>query len=160
LDALLALDELAGFALSNRPAEREPTGPGSVDVVLVADRFPGRGDPLVELAQAVGRSRVEAVARPDVPDLDAARQLDVRYLEDDGAAARAAAGVRLLIRHPVLVARDLLRAESTEPSTWALAPAVLRLGRDPGARVHPLGGEAARATARRIARLAGRQLEE
>jgi hypothetical protein len=83
----------------------------------------------------------------------------VRYLEDDGAAVRAAAGVGLLVRHPVLVARDLLAAPSGEPSTWALAPAVRRLEHEPEARVHPLGGRAALATARRIARLAGRPLE-
>ncbi len=158
LDLLLALDELAGFALSNRPATVASAPPGPADVVLVADRFPGRGDPLVELAQAVGQARVEALARPDVPDISAARDLDVRYLEDDGAAARAAAGVRLLLRHPVLVAQDVLAAGRGVPGTWALAPAVRRLGRDPGARVHPLGGQSATAAARRIARLAGRQL--
>ena len=160
LDALLALEELAGFALSNRPAAPGRAAPSPVDVVLVADRFPGRGDPLVELAQAVGRARIEAAARPDVPDQDAARLLDVRYLEDDGAAARAGAGLALAVRHPVLVGRDLLGADSARLSTWALAPAVRRLAGDPNARVHPLGGSAARATARRIARLAGRQLQE
>jgi hypothetical protein len=159
LDVLLALDELAGFALSNRPAPPERTD-GPADVVLVADRFPGRGDPLVELAQAVGRARVEALARPDVPDMLAARELDVRYLEDDGAAARAAAALGLLVRHPVLAARDLLRTERARPGTWALAPAVRRLSQDPDARLHPLGGPTAAATARRIARLSGRRLEE
>jgi Glycosyl transferase family group 2 len=160
LDALLALEELAGFALSNRPADPRLPGTSPVDVVLVADRFPGRGDPLVELAQAVGRARIEAAGRPDVPDQNASRLLDVRYLEDDGAGARAAAALALAVRHPLRVASDLLSPDSTRLSTWALAPAVLRLARDSGARVHPLGGEAARGTARRIARLAGRQLEE
>jgi GT2 family glycosyltransferase len=161
LDALLALEELAGFALSNRPAGRPShAASGPIDVVLVADHFPGRDDPLAELAQAVGRSRVEAVARPDVPDLDALRRVDVRYLEDEGAVARVAAGLELAARHPVLVARDLLGAGSGQPSTWALAPAVLRLERDSGARLHPLGGPSARAIALRMARLAGGQLEE
>lgn len=160
LDALLALEELAGFALSNRPSAPGPRAPSPVDVVLVADRFPGRGDPLVELAQAVGRARIEAAGRADVPDQDAARLLDVRYLEDDGAAARATAALALAVRHPVLVAGDLLSADSARLSTWALAPAVRRLAGDPGARVHPLGGPAARATARRIARMAGRRLQE
>jgi hypothetical protein len=40
-----------------------------------------------------------------------------------------------------------------------LAPAVLRLKRDPDARVHPLGGDEVQATARRVAALAGRRLE-
>jgi GT2 family glycosyltransferase len=156
VDALLALEELAGLALSNRPAGPKRTDPP--EVVLVADRFPGRGDPLVELAQAVGQPRIEALTRPEVPDLEALRRLDVRYLEDDGAAVRAAAGLELLVRHPLLTARDLVRARSAQPSTWALAPAVLRLEREPRTRVHPLGGSAAQATARRIARLAGRSV--
>ncbi len=160
LDALLALEELAGLALSNRPADPGLAAPSPVEVVLVADRFPARGDPLVELAQAVGRARIEATGRPDVPDQDAGRLLDIRYQEDDGAAARAAAALALAVRHPRLVTSDLLSEDSARLSTWALAPAVLRLARDPGARVHPLGGPAARATARRIARLAGHQLEE
>jgi hypothetical protein len=37
---------------------------------------------------------------------------------------------------------------------------VLRLRRDRQARVHALGGDEARATARRLARLAGRPLDE
>ena len=160
LDALLALEELAGFTLSNRPSGPPRGDRGPVDVVLVADRFPGRGDPLVELAEAVGRVRIEASGRPDVPDQSAARLLDVRYLEDDGAAARVAAVLALALRHPVLVASDLLSADSSRLSTWALAPAVRRLAGDPGARVHPLGGPAAQTTARRIAHLAGRRLEE
>jgi GT2 family glycosyltransferase len=160
LDALLALEELAGLALSNRPADSGLDAPSPVDVVLVADRFPGRGDPLVELAQAVGRARVEASGRADVPDQDAARLLDVRYLEDDGAAARTAAAVALAVRHPLLTVTDLVSGDSGRLSTWALAPAVRRLAREPGARVHPLGGPGARETARRMARLAGRQFEE
>ena len=158
LDALLAVEELAGLALSNRPARMTEAVPA--EVVLVADRFPGRGDPLVELARTVGRARVEAAARPDVPDLEAARKLEVRYREDDGAAARAAAGLQLLLRHPVLVAQDLISTGSNAPSTWALAPVIRRLAREPGARIHPLGGESARAAARRIARLAGRALAQ
>ena len=160
VDALLALEELAGFALSNRPSGPELGASAPVDVVLVADHFPARGDPLVELARAVGRARIEAAGRPDVPDQDAARQLDVRYLEDEGAAGRAGAMLALVLRHPLLVASDLLCSDSARLSTWALAPSVLRLAHDPGARVHPLGGPAAQASARRIARLAGRQLQE
>src|SRR5262249_53780094 len=49
LDALLSVEELTGFALSNRTRDRD-TGAGDHEVVLVAERFPARGDPLVELA--------------------------------------------------------------------------------------------------------------
>ena len=53
---MLTAEELAGFALSNRPAgvARPPA-----QVVLVADRFPSRGDPLVEFAQSLDGARVE-----------------------------------------------------------------------------------------------------
>ena len=158
LDALLAVEELAGFFLSNRPSVQDSESGAAAGVVLVADRFPGRGDPLVELAQAVGGARVEAAARPEAPDMDALRGLRVRYREDDGALVRAVAGLELLVRHPVRVGQDLFSARAGGPSTWALAPAVLRLGRYPGVRVHPLGGHAARSTAQRLARLAGSQL--
>jgi hypothetical protein len=47
-----------------------------------------------------------------------------------------------------------------EPPLSALAPSVRRLARDPRARVHALGGSETRVTARRIARLAGRPLDE
>ena len=53
LDALLSAEELAGFALSNRPIRTATRTPAQV--VLVADRFPARGDPLVEFAQSLGR---------------------------------------------------------------------------------------------------------
>lgn len=157
LDAMLALEELAGFALSNRPAGAD--GDRGAEVILVADEFPRRGDPLVELASTLGRARVEALARPPVPDVGAARALTVSYLEDEGLAARAAAGLALALSHPLRAARDLLTSARGEPSTWALAPAARRLEHAPGARVHALGGGKAEATARRLARLAARSIE-
>ena len=74
LDALLAVEELAGFALSNRPA-RSPAR-AAAEVVLVADRFPVRGDPLVEsraLERRPGRGRgparvLDVEARPRARD--------------------------------------------------------------------------------------------
>jgi GT2 family glycosyltransferase len=158
LDVLLAFEELAGFALSNRPAERQASYEGFAELVLVADRFPGRNDPMVELARTIDHARVEAAARPDVPDLDAGRRLSIRYLEDEGMASRVVAGLRMVIRHPVRTARDLTERPQDGASTWSLAPAVLRLERDPGARVHPLGAGRAQGTARRLAALAGRPM--
>jgi Glycosyl transferase family group 2 len=156
LDALLAIDELAGMALSNRPSV---DAHGRVDAVLVADRFPGPGDPLVELALAFTAARVEAAARPQALDFDAVRELRIDYREDDGAAARALALVKLSVRHPVRCALDLLRREQGVPGLAELAPAVRRLERDGSARVHVLGYGGARVTAERLARLAGRELE-
>jgi hypothetical protein len=157
IDALLAVEELAGFALSNRPAAG---GGGHAGVVLVADRFPGRGDPLVDLARTLAASvRVEAARRPDRLDATVARALAINYREDDGAASRAAAALALAARHPLRCARDLLRRRPEEPSLRTIAPAVRRLSGDPAARVLALGGEEARATAARLAHLAGRPLD-
>jgi len=156
LDAVLGVEELAGLALSNRPRRvgREPAR-----VVLVADRFPERGDPLADFALTLAGARVEAAARPEAPAARAVRGLTIDYREDDGAAARALASARLLTRHPLRSARDLVTRRSGGPRLPAIAPAVVRLLRDGDARVHPLGGEDARAVARRVARLAGRRLE-
>ncbi len=156
LDALLGVEELAGFALSNRP-RREARGPSRV--VLVADRFPARDDPLADFALTLAGARVEAAARPEALGRRAAQGLTIDYREDDGAGARALALARLVFRHPLRCARDLIGRRSGAPTLSALAPAVVRLVRDGDARVHPLGGEDARAVAARLARLAGRRLE-
>ena len=157
IDALLSADELVGLTLSNRPARCPRSAAG---VVVVADRFPARGDPLVEFARALEGARVEAAARPESPDLELAGALHVDYREDDGIAVRAVALVALLARHPVRSAADGLSRRAGEPPLSALAPVVRRVGRDPRARVHALGGADTWATARRIARLAGRPLDE
>jgi hypothetical protein len=157
LDALLSVEELAGLALSNRPARPQP---GASDVVIVADRFPVRGDPLVEFARALDGARVEAAGRPDAPDAAVAGALRIDYREDDGIAARAGALIALTARHPLRAAADLVARAPGEPKLSAPAPAALRLKRDRPARVQALGGDEARATARRLARLAGRPLDE
>ena len=157
LDALLSADELAGLALSNRPARRPRA---AADVVVVADLFPVRGDQLVEFVRALGRARVEAAARPERLDTDVARELATDYREDDGFAARTGALVALVARHPLRSAGDMTVRRRGGPKLSALAPAALRLERDGGARVHALGGEDVRSTAHRLARLAGRPLDE
>jgi hypothetical protein len=157
LDALLSADELAGLALSNRPTDRRRV---AADVVVVADRFPLRGDPLAEFVQALGRARVEAAARPESPDAEVAREVQIDYREDDGIAARAGALLVLAGRHPLRSAGDLVARRPGEPKLSALAPAALRLERDRSARVHTVGGDDVRAIARRLARLAGRPLDD
>ena len=157
LDALLSADELAGLALSNRPAGHVHA---AADVVVVADRFPVRGDPLVEFVRALGRARVEAAGRPELPDAAVARVLDIDYREDDGIAARAGALLALALRHPLRCGVDALSRRAGQPKLSALAPAALRLERDRHARVHVLGGDEVSATARRLARLVGRPLDE
>ncbi len=157
LDALLSVDELAGLALSNRPAGRASA---PAEVVVVADRFPMRKDPLAEFVGTLGHARVEAAARPESPCAVVSQALRIDYREDDGMAARAAAQLALMLRHPLRCAADLLARSPGEPSLSALAPAVLRLQRDRHARVLAIGGGELRATARRLARLAGRPLDE
>ncbi len=157
LDALLAGEELAGFVLSNRP--RRDGGQGPSRVVLIAERFPAVGDPLVDFARTLDGARVEAIARPEAVAVEAARLLRIDYREDDGALLRAAALLQLLIRHPIRSLLDLMRRAPADPRLSALAPAVRRLERDREARVHALGTEQARAIARRVAALAGRQLD-
>jgi hypothetical protein len=159
LDALLGVDELAGFALSNRPRPRPARG-DTTRVVLVADRFPARGDPLGDFALSLAGARVEAVARPEAVDQDVARGITIDYREDDGPAARAGALVRLIGRHPLRSARDVLSRDSADPPLAALAPAVVRLLGDRQARVHSLGAGQAGVAARRLARLAGRPLQD
>jgi hypothetical protein len=156
LDALLGVEELAGFALSNRP-RREARGPARV--VLVADRFPARDDPLADFALTLAGARVEAASRPEALGRRAALGLTIDYREDDGAGARLVAAARLIARHPLRCGRDLFGRRAGAPSLADLAPAVVRLARDGDARVHPLGSEDARAVAVRLARLAGRRLE-
>jgi GT2 family glycosyltransferase len=156
LDAVLGLDELTGFVLSNRPAHRSRA---PARVVLVAERFPARGDPLADFARSLAGARVEAAARPESFDQAAARSLPVDYREDDGIAMRALSLIRLVLRHPLRCLLDLLRRGGGPPLS-ALAPAVSRLQHEPAARVHPLGAGQAQSVARRMARLAGRALED
>ncbi len=152
LDAVLGLEELAGFALSNRP-RREARGPARV--VLVADRFPARDDPLADFALTLAGARVEAGARPEALGRRAAQGLTIDYREDDGAGARALALTRLVVTHPLRCARDLIGRHPGAPTLARSPPRCVRLVRDGDARVHPLGGEDARAVAARLARLAG-----
>jgi GT2 family glycosyltransferase len=158
LDVLLALEELAGFALSNRPARDRVPARGETGVVLIADRFPARGDPLVDAALRRPGVRVEAIARPDAVDRRAALGLPIEYREDEGIAARASALAELVLRHPVRSTQDLLARKPGEPGLSALAPAVLRLERSAPAPVHALGGRELQSTARRLAALAGTSL--
>jgi len=157
LDALLAGEELAGFVLSNRP--RPDGGKGPSRVVLIAERFPAAGDPLVDFVRTLDGARVEAIARPESVAVEAVRALRIDYREDDGALLRAGALLQLLIRHPLRSVLDLMRRPRGDPKLSAIAPAVRRLERDRDARVHALATEQARAIANRLATLAGRPLD-
>jgi hypothetical protein len=176
IDAFLALEELAGLMLSNRPAPGEREAPctdgapnlsqvqgatqirtaNGAHVVFVADRFPSPGDPLVELPSTLG-ARVEAAGRPQVLP-PGAHKLRIHYREDDGLAERLSAFTRLCVVHPLRCLRDERRRRAGAVSLMALAPAVTRLQREPEARVQPLGGGGAAEVARRLQALAGRRV--
>jgi GT2 family glycosyltransferase len=158
IDGLLAADELWGLTLSNRPTAT-PRASAPIRVVLVAERFPARADPLVDFARTLGQARVEAAARPDAVHQQAARALTVDYREDDGVAARLSALATLVARHPYRCLRDLAERHPGDPGLGAIAPAVKRLGANGPVRLHPLGGERAKRTAARLAALSGRPLE-
>jgi hypothetical protein len=128
--------------------------------VLVAERFPARGDPLGDYALTLAGARVEAAARPEVVEQAVARGVTIDYREDDGAAARWFALLRLVTRHPLRSLRDGLGRSLDGPGLSSLAPAVRRLASDRDARVHPLGGEEPAEVARRLASLAGRPLQD
>jgi hypothetical protein len=154
LDALLAADELAGLTLSNRPPRGPVAAPASI--VLVADRFPERGDPARPSWPSLTAARVEATARPALIETALARTIAVDYREDDGVAERALALVALAAMHPLRCLRDRARSGSPHPPLAALAPAARRLQRDAGAPIRPIGGQAARVTAARLAAVTGR----
>jgi hypothetical protein len=158
LDGLLALEELVGLALSNRPAPSRPTS--GARAVLLADTFPATDDPLVEFASALERPQVQALRRPERIDREAVRRLRVEYVEDDGAVARSAARVRILARHPLRCALDLVWRRQGQPPLRVLAPAVERLEQEPDARLLTLGPNGPRTPASRIARLAGRRVSD
>jgi hypothetical protein len=158
LDAMLGVEELAGFALSNRPRSKQ-AAPSAANVVLVVDRFPAQGDPLADYAGTLRGARVEARGRPDAPWLEVARELEIAYREDDGVATRVLATARLLVRHPWRAVRDRRRRRGGAPSLPALAPAAFRISRGRAARLHALGGDEVQATAQRLAALTGRSVE-
>lgn len=161
LDAVLALEELAGFALSNRPPTSGLEQPARV--ILVAERFPTRADPLVDFARTLDGAQVEAAARPELVEPALGHGLRINYREDDGSASRLLAALWLIMRHPLRSARDVLSqaggAGAPGPSLVSLAPAVARIERQAAVRVHALGGDQVRLTAARLAALAGRPLD-
>ncbi len=117
LDLLLGVEELIGFAQSNRPGGCAATSVASATRVLVADRFPAAG------ITAEPGIRVEAVARPDLAQPLPAG-VDVSYREDDGFGDHAAALLALAARAPA----PTLAALAADPrTTIELAPAARRL---------------------------------
>jgi len=151
LDVVLACEELVGLQLSNRPA-RSPRRSRTARSVLVVDRFPPAGD----AEAAGGGARVEAAARPAVVDVNVSRAFDTVYREDDGVIDRAWALARLTACRPGRVLVDVIAHPGWPPSLAALAPAALRLLRDPDAELIAGSEDGARSAAARLGELASR----
>lgn len=155
LDAILGVEELFGFVLSNRPPSARAGQPPARSVV-VADRFPDAADRSAGDASP-GRLRVEAAGRAERAALPPPG-VTVVYREDDGPLDRVRALARLAARRP----RRVLAAtahDTDAPSTAALAPAACRLLADPAATLTRASSDPfVQATARRLGRLAGREL--
>jgi len=157
LDACCRLDELVGFALSNRPAPRVRTGGRSSGAG--GDRFPGPRGPLVEGWRGPGSSPGGGAgpstrARSSWRPAPAERSTTSRRRPGRSLCAATCA-------HPspsVRCARDRLGPRPGRRSHWRAGPAVLRAGRDVGAPgAQALGGEPGpgRLTAAELAALAG-----
>jgi len=160
LDAILGLDELIGFALSNRPPGAPP-GRLSAGHVLVAERFP---DAVTDASAAVDAGdasavpvRIEAAGRAERAAPPPAG-VTVAYREDDGPLDRARA-LAFVARRPRRVLAAAAARDDDAPSPAALAPAACRLLADPDATLSPASIDPrVQAAARRLGRLAGRKL--
>lgn len=104
---------------------------------VLVDQFPELSETFIaaelhELRRAGHHVRVEAERHASHPNPDAAAELTVSYLEDDGRPRKIAALIWLIGRHPVRSLSDLLsrrrwRREEDVRRLRALAPAARRL---------------------------------
>jgi hypothetical protein len=159
LDVASMAAEWSGTLRHNRARKRERPRGGGPEVELCCGEFPLRGDDAA-VAQAKRLVRdgydvmVLAERRPDRPDL-AAREIRVRYLEDETAMERGSALFRLVARCPLACLRDRGRLRSAATPLRVLASSALRLRRQQGVRVWAVSAEGA-PFAERLASLAGR----
>jgi glycosyltransferase involved in cell wall biosynthesis len=138
---------------SRAPRSRVPRK-GGRDVVISTDAFPARSETFVynealalrELGWSV---RVEAAARPARVERTVARELPIDYVEDYHPPQALRDLARLLARHPVRSARDLVRrrrwaAEEEVMPLRAIASPARRLAREglPHTHVHFIAGAA------------------
>ncbi len=143
VDGVAAGAQATGGVLQNTVAPPLEPAPGRI--VIATDRFPVLSETFVrgEIAalRALGQeARVEAVERPSAPARDAVHGIDVRYLEDENAGARALALLWVLARHPLRSLRDLAERRRFDPAERmplsAIAPMARRLARGRERHVH------------------------
>lgn len=158
LDAELALEELVGLLLSNRPSQRQAPRRAPA-VVWVAERFSAKQDRLRELESIFGYPRIEAGSRPESPSSGPAAEFEVRWREDDGTALRVGSLALLVCGHPLRCAFDRIGRSLDAPSLAAIAPAALRVRRLRGAQLYPLDA-VAQETAMRLGALSARGIQQ
>lgn len=162
VDAAVELAMAAGYLTSNAPRSRP--APASADVVIAVDSFPEPVDPSVAaearaLREAGRRVSVEAVRRGARLDWRSAREIEVRYMEDDSTLRRLGDLAWLVLRHPLRCVGDLARRarrrdEEAVPLR-ALAPAARRLSRSGATLLYVCSPGAAALVAPRLSRLTG-----
>jgi glycosyltransferase involved in cell wall biosynthesis len=157
--ALKAVDgvAIATQGLGRLGSNAAPGGVGSSDAagstVSVVERYPPeqRQAPR-EVTSVLASGRAERGPA-------GIRRVPVRYLEDDGLAARARAIVWLIARHPLRVLADLARRRSVPLAqrlpVGELAPAARWIVDRSGTELRPLGAGSLPANASRLGRLAG-----
>lgn len=163
VDALALAANTLGRVEGNAAPLRLPA-PGTDSLALVTDSFPAISETFVAtearaLAALGWRVRIEAAARPQRPLLGGAREWRVDYLEDAGAAGRAAALAWVLVRHPLRAAADLLGRRRWPPSERmplrGVAPLARRVQRAGDRHLHVHFAGPAATHALRAGRLAG-----
>lgn len=165
IDAVLLVAGATGGLMGNvsrGAADRQGTSGGPA-VLAVVDLFPELTQTFVAgelsaLGRAGLRVRVQAGARALAPDWRAARGVPVDFLEDDGAARKAADLAWLVARHPIRSARDLLAQQRwrREEKPWplrSLAPAARRAARGGPTHLHAYFAAGAALNALRLSRL-------
>jgi GT2 family glycosyltransferase len=154
LDGAYVLSGRLAALLSNTPPGRASHDPSAV--AAIAGAFPARDDATaVARVAALGPGvAVEARERPIRMDRVAARDLSVVWAEDDGTLRRTGGALWLVARHPLRVARHLVRGGSARPLLSDVAVPVRRLAAA-GVREVAAVDEEAHATAVAIAALLG-----
>jgi len=142
----------------SRPGDRIP-------LQVWCDEFPVGSETFVlgevrQLAALGHPVEVLAGRRPDAPALGV-HDVAVRYLEDDTTQERALAFACVVARHPLRCLADLHHRrrwarEEAVPPLRTLAPALLRLERSPGARIHAHFAAGAALGALRASAITGR----
>ena len=132
------------------------TAAGAAPVAVIAGAFPDRDEPgAIAAARARGgQVRIEAAARPVRVDRGAARELEIKWAEDDGALRRAGAVAWIATRRPLRTFAFLIR-RSPAARLRDVASRGRRLLQAGTRELHAVGGADARRDAAALSALTG-----